>query len=89
MRKDKDNSVFMLAGVAAVIVGFIAASMFVHAPKKGSLKVDVVPAIPASFPDVKNDSTYSNYLNNKALDPTQAIQLGNSSNETPFNSAGP
>ncbi|HVX58888.1 MAG TPA: hypothetical protein VG964_04140 [Candidatus Saccharimonadales bacterium] len=86
MKADKDNSMFLLGGVVAVIIGFIASSMFVHAPKTGSIKVDKVPAIPANFPDVKNDTTYSNFLNNKAIDPTQSIQLGNS-NTTPFNSS--
>lgn len=85
MKADKNNSLFLLVGVAAFIVGFIAASMFVHAPKKGSIKVDSVPAIPANFPDVKNDAAYNAFLNSNAIDPTQAIQLGNS-NSTPFNS---
>lgn len=87
MKADKDNSMFLLAGVVALIIGFIASAALVHAPKTGSVKVVNVPAIPASFPDVKNDPTYSNFLNPKALDPTQAIQLGNS-NTTPFNSSG-
>jgi hypothetical protein len=60
--------------------------MLVHAPKSGSIKVNSVPEIPATFPDVKNDTTYKNFLNPNALDPTQALQLGNSSNQTPFNS---
>lgn len=85
MKADKDNSMFLLAGLVAVIVGFILSAALVHSPKTGSVKVELVPSIPASFPDVKNDPTYSNFMNPQALDPTQAIQLG-SSNTTPFNS---
>lgn len=86
MKNDKNSSLFLLAGVVALIVGFMLSSALIHSPQTGSIKVNDVPAIPASFPDVKHDTTYSNYLNTNALDPTQAIQLGNS-NSSPFNSS--
>lgn len=86
MKDDKNSSLFLLAGVVALIIGIVFSSALVHAPKTGSVEVESVPPIPASFPDVKNDTTYSNFLNKNALDPTQALQLGNS-NSSPFSGA--
>lgn len=85
MNQNDKNSLFVLVGLVAVIVGFIFSSKLVHAPKTGSVQVDVVTEIPATFPDVVNNPTYNNFLNPGALDPTQVVQFGNS-NTTPFNS---
>ncbi|HEU5004985.1 MAG TPA: hypothetical protein VFT49_02795 [Candidatus Saccharimonadales bacterium] len=86
MKTNEKDSLFVLAGVIAFFVGLVLAGMFVHGPKRGSITINSVPALPTSFPDVKNDSAYKNFLNSNALDPTQAIQLGNS-NSSPFSSS--
>lgn len=67
------------------IISLIVAGMLFNSPAKRSAKVPVVPAISPSFPDVKNDPNYNFFLNEKALDPTQPIQIGDSPNNDPFN----
>jgi hypothetical protein len=43
MKNDSKDSLFLLAGVAALIVGFVLASFMEHAPKSGIIKVNSVP----------------------------------------------
>jgi hypothetical protein len=81
-RKDK----FTLVGVALVtaIVSLIIANAIFSKPTKHDSEAPVVETIPATLPDVKNDSSYNVFLNEKALDPTQPVQIGNSQNQAPF-----
>ena len=76
--KQKDIAII----VAVVIFGaFIAviASKFLIRDKDRKQKVEVVQAISADFtaPDAR-------YFNNKALDPTQLIEIGDNVNTDPF-----
>jgi len=71
--------------VLALLLGLVLSGMVIKGPKPGSLTATKVNAIPSSFPDVKNNPGYSFYLNSSALDPTQAIRIGNSQNNSPFN----
>lgn len=69
--------------VGAAIISFIIAN-FAFQPPPRNTKVPQVEAIKDSFPDVKNDSSYSSFLNAQALDPTQTVQIGGSQNTNPF-----
>lgn len=82
--KNKNISVSQIVTAAvAVLLAIILAGLLV----KGAAPAQVaaVPVVPANFPDVSNNSRFSNFLNSAALDPTQAVPIGNSQNNSPFN----
>ena len=86
--KDKEISTSLVAViVASAIVGIILSGLIIKGPSPTS--APLVPAIPASFPDVKNDSAYNNFLNTNALDLTQLVNINGTRNNSPFNSTGP
>ncbi len=81
----KDILTLGLTAFVAAIFSFIAAGLIFNSPSKHNSTAPVVTAISPTFPDVKNDPNYNSFLNGQALDPTQPIQIGNNSNNTPFN----
>jgi hypothetical protein len=80
----KDKWTLIIVAVLTFFISFLVAKSIFNSPAKHSLKAPTVESIPASFPDVKNDSNYNTFLNNKALDPTQPVQIGNTQNQNPF-----
>lgn len=82
--KKKDILYLALAAVAAAIVSFMVASVVFKVPLKRSGTVPVAQPINSTFPDVKNDPAYKSFLNDKALDPTQSVQIGDGQNTQPF-----
>ena len=83
MKKDDFTLVISIALVAGFISLLIASSVF--GKQEHNLKAPQVDAIKAAFPDAKTAPTYQAFLNEKALDPTQPIQIGNTKNSAPFN----
>lgn len=73
--------------VVASVLGILLAGLIIKGPTPTT--ATSVSSIPSSFPDVKNDTTYSNFLNTNALDPTQSVSIGGSQNNSPFNPVGP
>jgi hypothetical protein len=82
--KNSKPALIAVAVITAVISLIIASTLF-NSPAKHNLKTPVVPAMPSSFPDINNDPAYNTFLNEKALDATQPVQIGNSQNNAPFN----
>jgi hypothetical protein len=82
--KRNDKVLFVFVGIVAAIISLIVSSALFSSPAKRSTKAPVVEIVPTTFPDVKNDSNYNTFLNSKALDPTQPVQIGNTQNTTPF-----
>lgn len=83
MIKTKQLAPLILVAVMAAIISLLVANALFSPPKRET-KVPQVEAIDASFPDVKNNPAYQSFLNNNALDATQPIQIGNTSNSVPF-----
>jgi len=83
----KEIATISVFGVLAAVISFIVAGMLFNSPAKHTATAPTVQPITSSFPDVKNDPSYSFFLNSSALDPTQPIQIGNSQNSQPFNGA--
>jgi hypothetical protein len=83
MKREDIIKIGLVAGISAIISLFIAGAIF-NSPTKHNQKVPVVTPISTSFPDVSNDPNYTGIFNNKALDPTQPVQIGNSQNSSPF-----
>lgn len=84
----KKQTPVLLIGVAviAAIFAMILSSLIFGSPKKNPSKVPQVAPIQSTFPVVKNDDTYKTIFNDKALDPTQLIRIGDQSNNQPFRS---
>jgi hypothetical protein len=76
--------IVFVAGIFSII---LSGKLFGGTASKQNLKSPVVQTISSSFPDMKNDSTYSSVFNSSALDPTQLIQIGTNQNPTSFNSS--
>lgn len=78
----KRNDIVMILAVACVagVVSFIASQLLFATPKNRHQQVEVAPAISATF---KPPETA--YFNSESVDPTQTIQIGNTTNPTPFN----
>ena len=81
--KSKDFGVIGGAIVLAIISSIII-SKFIFVKHSTGQKVEVVPIITSSFsqPD-------SRYFNSSAIDLTQFISIGNSSNQNPFQQTSP
>jgi hypothetical protein len=72
--------------IATAIFSFVIATILFGSQSKRGTAVPVVQPISSTLPDIQNDPNYNFIFNTKALDPTQPIQIGNSQNNTPFNS---
>jgi hypothetical protein len=78
--KQKDILLIGAVVFASGVISFIISGRLITTPSNRSQQVDVVPIINATFnqPD-------SQYFNQNSIDPTKLIQIGNNSNQTPFN----
>jgi hypothetical protein len=82
--KHKDLIIIGLTAFLAAILSFVISGILFGSPKKNPIKVPVVDKIEPTFPQVKTDTNYTSFFNNQALNPTQLIQIGGSSNNQPF-----
>lgn len=85
--KQKDITTIFVAVVISIIVSFVLAKYTFGSYQTGSQTVDVVPPISSSFPDNTSkqyQQVYGPYFNNKSIDPTQLIRIGNNRNPVPF-----
>lgn len=80
--KQKDIAVIALVVVLSAIASFIVSNMLFSSEGSRRQKAEKVDVITADFPlpDKK-------YFNEKSIDPTLPIQIGDSQNPNPFNSA--
>jgi hypothetical protein len=77
--KQKDIAmVVFIAGIAAIASFFISKAVFASAGNRAQ-KAEVVDVITTDF--VKPSTKY---FNSNSIDPTQLIQIGDSSNTNPF-----
>lgn len=80
--KSKDLSLVVVVGiVSAVIAVFVSGWIFSSAADRQQT-VEVVEPI---SPDFNVPAVDSAYFNKDAINPTQSITIGNSTNEKPFN----
>lgn len=82
--KRKEITVLVFVGVVAAIMSLVISNSLFSSDSKRTSKVPVVESINSTLPDLKNDSAYSSVFNEKALDATQPVQIGNSQNPDPF-----
>lgn len=82
--KQKDLLLIGMVAFIAAIFSIILSGVLFGSPKKNPIKVPVVNNISSTFPVVQTDNNYTSFFNDKALDPTQLIQIGGNNNTTPF-----
>jgi hypothetical protein len=73
----------VIAFIAALFSLFVSNAIF-GSPSRNPIKVPVVHEINPEFPVVKDDTNYTSFFNDKALNPTQLIEIGNGTNTKPF-----
>lgn len=78
--KQKDIVLILVIVFLSGIISLVVSKTVFTSPKNRQQKVEVVEAISPDFaaPD-------AHYFNDQAVDPTQLIQIGNSTNPNPFN----
>ncbi|MGF7228511.1 MAG: hypothetical protein ACQR33_00815 [Candidatus Saccharibacteria bacterium] len=80
--KQKDIALIIIIVFISGIASFFISNLLFASPSNRQQKVEVVEAITPDFP-----TPSSKYFNNQSIDPTQLIQIGNSTNPDPFNGA--
>ena len=78
--KQKDLVVVIAAAFLSGVVAIVLSSLLISTPKNRSQKAEVVQPIVSDFPEPDKQ-----YFNDKSLDPTQLIRIGDNANASPFN----
>ncbi|HUD06188.1 MAG TPA: hypothetical protein VMR18_04725 [Candidatus Saccharimonadales bacterium] len=78
--KQKDLAIIILVVAISGIISYVVSNKIISTPADRQLNVQVAPAINTNF--TKPNATY---FNSQSIDLTQLIQIGNNSNQTPFN----
>lgn len=79
--KQKDVALIAIIAIVAGIVSFFISGMIFVTSENRQQKVEVAPVVTTQF-----STPNSNYFNSSSINPTQTIQIGNSSNPAPFGS---
>ena len=82
--KRKELMIIGLTAFIAAIFSIVLSGLLFGSPKKNPIKVPVVDKISSDFPSPQTDEQYKIFFNNKALNPTQLIQIGGNNNSAPF-----
>lgn len=77
--KQKDIALIIVVAFMSGVVSFLASRWIFARPADRQQKAEVVEVITSDFP-----LPDSKYFNANSIDPTQLIQIGNSSNPNPF-----
>lgn len=79
--KQKDIATIVFIVGLSAIASVLISNKIISTPKNRQQKVEIVESIGSEFTR-PNDKIF----NDKALNPTQIIRIGNDSNDKPFNS---
>jgi hypothetical protein len=78
--KQKDIAVIIIVAFISAIASFVISGK-IFVAQKNQQQVEVIDHISADF-----EQPDSKYFNTSSVDPTQLVQIGENTNETPFNS---
>ncbi|MEK7153011.1 MAG: hypothetical protein AAB834_03625 [Patescibacteria group bacterium] len=78
--KQKDVALIIVLIAVSGIISFVASGMVFGKPADRQQKAEIVDVISSDF-----SLPEATYFNSNSVDPTQLIQIGNSSNPNPFN----
>jgi hypothetical protein len=78
--KQKDIAIIIIVVTISALASYFLSNALFAAPDDRRMKVEVVERIDTSFerPDAK-------YFNSQSLNPSKQIRIGDSPNNTPFN----
>jgi hypothetical protein len=79
--KQKDIALLIGVAGASMIVSILLSRLILVTPKNRQQQVEVVQVINSDFP-----TPDSNYFNEESVNPTKLIQIGDTTNQEPFNS---
>ena len=77
--KQKDILTIVVVVIVSVVFSFILSNALISTPKNRQQKVEIVEKINDEF--IRPDSKY---FNDQAINPTQKIQIGDSTNNNPI-----
>ncbi len=77
--KQKDLMTIVFIAVFSAVIAFIISNALFAAPKNRQQKVEIVDKISPDF-----STPEKKYFTDKSINPTQTIQIGDSSNTRPF-----
>ena len=78
--KQKDWALVLVVAFVGAVIALLVSNML-FSSQKNKQTAEVVDVISPSFP-----SPPSKYFNQNAVNPTEPVQIGNSTNPNPFNS---
>jgi len=81
--KQKDIALILVIVFFSAILSFAVSKFLFTSSKDRQQEVEVVYAISSDFPEPDK-----RYFNSKSINPTQLIEIGNSSNPDPFRGSG-
>ncbi len=82
--KQKDIVPLIFIIIFTGIISYFVSNAVISSPKNRQQSVEVVENISAEFP-ATNEKPYTTFFNDKAVNPTQKIEIGNQTNDKPFN----
>jgi hypothetical protein len=77
--KQKDIAIIIAVAGFSTVVAFILANVLLATPKNQQAPVKVLDSISSTFPAANNK-----YYNTSSIDPTQTVQIGDTTNSQPF-----
>lgn len=80
--KQKDIALILVIAVVSGVLSFIVSGKIFVTPENRSQKVEVVDKISTDFQQPSNK-----YFNDKSVDPSQSVEVGENNNTTPFDGA--
>lgn len=78
--KQKDLTLLIVVVFFSAVISLVVSHFIFASPANRQQQVDVVQPISSSFPQPD-----PRYFNSNSVDPTQLIQIGNTTNPNPFN----
>ncbi len=80
--KQKDIALIVVVVIVSGMLSFFVGRYMFASPEKRQVEAEVVDPIVSEF----NASLDKKWFNKNAVNPTEVIQIGDSSNNSPFNS---
>lgn len=78
--KQKDIVMVLVMVFVGAVASLVVSNLIFSSPKNRAQKAEVVDAITADFPQPPRK-----YFNAESVNPTQQIQIGDTTNPNPFN----
>ena len=78
--KQKDIAIIIAVAGFSTFIAFVLANTLLASPNNRQAEVKVLDSISSTFPTADK-----RYYTSTSIDPTQTVQIGNTTNSQPFN----